>query len=104
MSEILSQVRGESFNFAVDWVPDAGAPATLELVTITSQVRELSGNLIADVIITKNPDFMGFSIDVFDTSTWPLGQRLEWDIKFNIAGRITHSSKILLNITKAVTA
>lgn len=103
MSDILTMARGDSFSFAVDWVPEAAAPATVELVTITSQVRDLLGALVADVVIVKDVDFLGFSVDVLDTTAWPLGQ-LEWDIKCVIAGRAIHSSKVLLNITKAVTA
>ncbi len=103
MSEILTMARGDSFSFAVDWVPEAGAPATVEGVTITSQVRDLLGALVDDVVIAKDVDFMGFSVDVLDTTTWPLGQ-LEWDIKCVISGRAIHSSRVLLNVTKAVTA
>lgn len=103
MSDVLNHVRGDAFSFAVDWVPDIGAPATVEFVTITSQVRDLFGALVADLVITKNPDFLGFSAEVLDTTTWPIG-RLEWDIKCVVAGRAIHSSKILINTCKAVTA
>ena len=51
MSAIIDHVRGDAFSFAVDWVPEAGAPATVESITITSQVRDLLGALVADVVI-----------------------------------------------------
>lgn len=109
MSAIISHARGDAFDFAVDWTPDAAAPPTVELITITSQVRTIPvlpavvGDLVADVQITKHPDFLGWDCLVLDTSTWPLGQ-LEWDFKCVNAGRPVHSEKVLLQISRGVTA
>jgi hypothetical protein len=109
MSAIVFHARGDAFDFAVDWTPDASAPPTVEFITITSQVRTIPvlpavvGDLIADVVITKHPDFLGWDALVLDTSTWPLGQ-LEWDFKCVNAGRSVHSEKVLLQITRGVTA
>jgi hypothetical protein len=108
MSAIISETRGDAFDYSIGWEPAADAPPTVEFLTITSQVRTIPvapavlGDLVADVVITKHPDFMGWDALVLDTSTWPLGQ-LEWDFKCVQAGRAAHSEKVLLQIMRGVT-
>lgn len=102
MSTILSHAIGDAFDFAVDWLPDAGAPATVEQFEITSQVRTLDGVLLADLAITKYTNFMGWNALALDTSTWPVGHA-EWDFKCVVAGRTVHSSTVLVQVTKTIT-
>lgn len=58
-------------------------PATLENVTITSQVRTPEGDLIADLTATVDDDYMGVTLTAADgTDNWPAGVTLEWDVRF----------------------
>lgn len=108
MSAIIDFTRGDAFDPMVTWVPTLNAPATVEFLTITSQIRTLPitplvlGNLVADVSIDKHTDFLGWDCLVLDTSAWPIGQ-LEWDFKCVQDGRPVHSEKVLLQIKRGVT-
>lgn len=108
MSSIIPFTRGDAFDFFVGWTPLPSAPATVENLTITSQVRKIpvlpdaQGELVAEVVISKRPDFLGFDCLVLNTSTWPL-EKLEWDFKFVNAGRPVHSEKVLVQVSRGVT-
>lgn len=111
MSDLIFHKRGSAFSYVGTWTPTEADPVTLENVVITSQIRkqapvatpDVTGDLVADLVITKSGDFLKFYAKVVDTSLWPL-DRLEWDIKFVIDGVPAHTQTMLVSVIKAQTA
>lgn len=94
--------RGTSFAGTVTYTPDAGGPATITSVTITSTIITTDGTEYP-CTITKAGSGLYFVVRYTgDSGSWALGTA-RWDIKFINAGAVFYSETMRLNIIDQVT-
>jgi len=94
--------RGTSFAGTVTYTPDAGGPATITSVTITSTIITTDGTEYP-CTITKAVNGLSFTVRYTgDSGSWALGTA-RWDIKFINAGAVFYSETMRLNIIDQVT-
>jgi hypothetical protein len=94
--------RGTSFAGTVTYTPDAGGPATITSVTITSTIITTDGTEYP-CTITKAQNGLSFTVRYTgDSGSWALGTA-RWDIKFINAGAVFYSETMRLNIIDQVT-
>jgi hypothetical protein len=94
--------RGTSFAATVTYTPDAGGPATITNVTITSTIITTDGTEYP-CTITKAGSGLYFIVRYTgDSGSWALGTA-RWDIKFINAGATFYSETMRLNIIDQVT-
>jgi hypothetical protein len=94
--------RGTSFAGTVTYTPDAGGPATITSVTITSTIITTDGTEYP-CTITKAGNGLSFTVRYTgDSGSWALGTA-RWDIKFINAGAVFYSETMRLNIIDQVT-
>ena len=101
---IFDHKRGDNFFVSCVYKDGDGTRVSLDGITITSQVRTPSGVLVSDCVATVTDEDQGeYSLEVADTSLWPLG-RLEWDIQYSLdGGRVISSETVCVNVLKDVT-
>jgi hypothetical protein len=86
----------------VTYTPDAGGPATITSVTITSTIITTDGTEYP-CTITKAGNGLSFTVRYTgDSGSWALGTA-RWDIKFINAGAVFYSETMRLNIIDQVT-
>ena len=95
--------RGDSFLAQIMLVDDSGVPIDLSTVTLTTQVRQSTDDLVATLALTPAAATGVATIRVTDTSLWPAGL-LRADIKVSIGGLIVHSDTIGIRVNRQVTA
>lgn len=84
MSGIIPFKVGGDWQVPLEYTPTEGlAPANLANTTITSQIRQADGTLIATFTATKDADNMGFTLSVASTAAWPYDLVAFWDIKLD---------------------
>ena len=94
--------RGTSFAGTCTYTPDAGGPATITNVTITSDIITTDGSVYA-CTITKAGNGLSFTARYTgDSGKWSLGTA-RWDIKFINNGAVFYSETMRLNIIDQVT-
>ena len=94
--------RGTSFAGTCTYTPDAGGPATITSVTITSDIITSDGS-VYPTTITKAGNGLSFVVRYTgDSGSWALGTA-RWDIKFINAGAVFYSETMRLNIIDQVT-
>jgi hypothetical protein len=94
--------RGTSFAGTCTYTPDAGGPATITNVTITSDIITTDGSVYA-CTITKAGNGLSFVARYTGSSAnWSLGTA-RWDIKFINSGAVFYSETMRLNIIDQVT-
>ena len=94
--------RGTSFAGTVTYTPDAGGPATITSVTITSTIITTDGTEYP-CTITKAGNGLSFTVRYTgDSGSWALGTA-RWDIKFINSGAVFYSETMRLNIIDQVT-
>ncbi len=95
--------RGETFNLDGQHLEDDGiTPKSLVGITITSQVRDQSGRLVADLTVTVTDSNTGkFSVSA-NTTTWTEGN-LVWDVKKTTGSIVEISNTETIRVLRAVT-
>lgn len=98
---MISFVRGDTFIARIVHTPVAGSLPTMQNLTITSQVQTSDGKRY-DGVINMNPDFMSFTVKIEPTNHWSVGTS-EWDLKVIYQGKIIHTKKLQIEVTKQIT-
>lgn len=87
---------------------EAGVPTSITGMTIRSQLRTAAGGLIAEMVITPDPDqvtnpgkFTLSPVDP-DTNDWPVGAH-EIDIEVTAGGVIRSTETVILPVIRGVT-
>jgi hypothetical protein len=92
--------RGQTFNGAATYTPEAGWPTDLSGVTVITALRDQRNQLhYFDVTMT---DATHFTVRSDATESWHTGTAY-WDIKFSTGEVVFYSETILLNILPNVT-
>lgn len=104
--EIVTQKRGDSFLVNATYFADGTNATDLTEYTITSQVRDMQGELISDILVTKagSQSTTGkgnFTLSA-DTSDWPVST-LVWDIQYQIDSTIQSTETIKIKVVQDVT-
>lgn len=97
--------RGDTFSRACRYKADNVNPTDLTDITIKSQIRQQSGALVAELVVTKRDQDTQTGVYVLtcaDTSLWPIGT-LEWNIRYTTAGGITSTETLELKVIRSVT-
>lgn len=95
--------KGDTLVINCTYLDKLGIPAdyTALSITISSQVRKSTGQLIANLAVTPGAGTGEFVLRA-NTSAWPLGS-LCWDIQFTVGSEIfstqTASIEMLADIT-----
>uniref|UniRef100_A0AAU7VG18 Uncharacterized protein n=1 Tax=Dinoroseobacter phage vB_DshS_R26L TaxID=3161158 RepID=A0AAU7VG18_9CAUD len=71
--------------------------------TITSEVRQTDGTLVATLTVTKTAPLSGQFTVVGQTATWPENENLWWDVQFDNGGIIKSMPRVILNAESDVT-
>lgn len=71
--------------------------------TITSQVRQTDGTLVATLTVTKTAPILGQFTVTGQTTGWPENENLWWDVQFNNSGTIKSMPRVILNAESDVT-
>lgn len=93
--------QGASFQLTVAAQNNDGTPVNLTQATLTSQVRDAYGNLIANLTLMPTT-FLGQYSITEPTTVWPPGD-LVWDIKIVQAGLTLISETAGILVIPAVT-
>lgn len=101
---MIEHKKGDTFEVTCTYENDAGAPVSLDGITITSQLRTPAGALVADCTATVTSVPNGtFTLLVADTSSWPVA-KLEFDVQYALTGgRIISSETVNVHVVKDVT-
>lgn len=95
--------QGAPLLLALQFSNDDGSPANLTGYTVTSQVRDAMGNLVATLPMTVAAPSTGqYSITVPNTTAWPIAV-LRCDIKATSGGQSTYSDTFTIRVGQAVT-
>jgi hypothetical protein len=98
---MITFVRGDTFTARINHTPVEGGLATMQGLTITSQIKT-SDSVRHDLTIAMSPDFMSFTATATSTSFWSIGFA-EWDLKVVYQGRVVHTKTIIFEVLKQVT-
>jgi hypothetical protein len=81
-----------------------GPPQSIVGLVITSQVRNAKDTFEDDLAVefTDAPNGQ-YTATKFDTTAWPLGRSLNWDIKYVDGQTVIHTDTIILEIIKQAT-
>lgn len=100
---VISHKRGDSLNAACVYKDEDGVPISLAGITIASQVRTPRGVLISNCVVAVTNEVGGaFSLDIDDTSMWPVGM-LEWDIQYSYDSIVISTETVGINVLRDVT-
>lgn len=104
--EIVTQKRGDTFYIEATYCADGTNATDLTSYTITSQVRDMQGELVSSLTITKsaNQSTTGkgkFTLQA-DTSLWPIAT-LIWDIEYVVNGITQSTETIKIRVVQDVT-
>jgi hypothetical protein len=100
----LTLKQGASLQLAVAATNDDGTPFDLTTVTVSSQVRNQIGQLIATLpIVVTSPPTLGTMTILAPTDGWPIG-RLIMDFKLVEAAVVLKSTTLGIVIQQAATA
>lgn len=102
MSVELSIKQGAALVLNLQFTNADGTPADLSAVALSSQLRDATNLLIASLPITLGATIGTASIEVADTTAWPIGV-LRGDIKAVAAGLPAYSQTFALRVERAVT-
>lgn len=105
MAQLPPIKRGDTFAPLLTYTDAQGYPIDLTEVEITSQVRDLSGGLVANLTVTKldQSAYPGKYTLTAETASWPAQRQLQFDIRYVRSGAITHTESALLRIDYPVT-
>jgi hypothetical protein len=94
---------GATFQLLITVSNDDGTPMDLTQVSVSSQLRNAAGTLIATLAVNTNA-IPGQLAIIEATDTWPVG-RLYFDFKFatDAGGPVLKSQTIVLLVTPAIT-
>lgn len=81
---------------------DSGVPLDLSAVSIASQIRTATGDLVSAVPITFTDQLGVVIAEVSDTALWPAGL-LRCDIRASIAGSVAMSDTIGIRVNRGIT-
>ena len=98
---VINIKQGTSFSVSCVYSVD-GTPTAVDDITITSQVREQDGTLVANLSPVKTSEVGEFTIYAL-TDPWPLG-RLIWDIKYTTASNRVHTETVEIRVARSATA
>ena len=102
MSTSVIFKRGTTFAGTCTYTPDAGGPATITAVTISSDII-LSDGTTVPLTITKAGNGLSFvASSAASTANWALGTA-RWDIKFVNSGAVFFSDTMRLQVIDQVT-
>lgn len=90
--------------FLMQWTcqNDDGTPADLTSVTLKSQLRTVTGDLVTTLPVVRTAVIGIATVEVDDTTQWPVGMLLG-DIKATIGGRPILSDTFGVMVGRAVT-
>lgn len=101
---VLDHKRGASFRFVAYYEDPNGVPLSIVGLMITSSVRtykgDFSDNLSVEFTDAPNGEF---TITEHDTSNWPLGRKLIWDIRIVDGLTIVLTDTVNLNVLQQAT-
>jgi hypothetical protein len=103
MKTLAEFKRGDTFILECTYKVD-GAPVSIAGKTITSQIRRVNGNLIADMVVTpdnSNPARFSLEPDT-DTADWPIDVLL-CDIEIVESGFVRSSQTIKIPVVEDIT-
>jgi len=95
--------QGDTLRFTAAIQDDDCVPVDLANVQLASQVRTSTDELVATLPITITDQTGVVTVEVIDTSQWPIGL-LRVDLKVTVAGRVIHSETWGIRVNKAVTS
>ena len=99
---VIEFKRGTSFGAVCTYTPEAGGPANLTGVTISSSIRDSAHKLYSLTVTTTSPTTFTLSY-AGDSSDWWLGTAY-WDIRFSYgAGSVFYTQTLILNVIPNIT-
>jgi hypothetical protein len=102
MSVSIPLKQGASFILGLQFSNDDGTPTDLGTCSVTSQLRDSQNTLIANLPVVSGGVSGTASINVLDTSAWPLGV-LRCDIKVASSQQIIFSETFSISVARSVT-
>lgn len=94
--------QGESLLLTLTFCNDDGSLPDLTSLTLAAQVRTPIGDLVATLPIAKTIVLNVATVEVDNTSLWPLGM-LRSDVSVTIGARVALSETFGIRVNKAVT-
>jgi len=102
MPREISIKQGESLLLTLTFLNDDGSAVDLTSVGLASQVRTPAGDLVATLPVVPSIVLNVATVEVDDTSLWPLGM-LRSDISVTIGARVALSETFGIRVNRAVT-
>lgn len=103
---MISFKRGDTLDASCVYQDENDRPASLDGITITSQIRTPKGVLVADCGVTITNEGAGefnLVVPAEETALWPIG-KLEWDIKYALdGGAEVRTETVCVSIVREVT-
>lgn len=101
----LSIKRGDTFLVVCTYSDPTGTPVDITTIDIKSQVRNLRGDIIAELNVAKEAQ-SGQTLGKFvlraDTDTWPIGD-LSWDIQYTSSGTVQSTDTLTITVVQDIT-
>jgi hypothetical protein len=95
--------RGTSFSAHAAYTPVAGQPVNLAGLTVASQVRTQTGELVATLTVALDGDNLGFTASApAGTGAWPLAV-LVWDMKIFNGAAVSYTETVRIVVQQEVT-
>jgi hypothetical protein len=93
--------KGSTLQLLIAFENDDGTPLNLTTVVTTSQVREPSGKLIANLVLTTTATAGQYSV-AQATDVWPIGQLL-MDFKIVQGSVVLKTQTVSIEVVQAIT-
>ena len=103
MQRIENFKRGDTFALTAALKDEAQQPLTIDVANLKSQVRDGSGVMVAELIITTTETVGTYLLVAESTTAWPANTTIYMDIQLNIDGQIRSSETIEISVIKDVT-
>lgn len=104
--EVVTQKRGDTFYVEATYCADGTNATNLTDYTINSQVRDMQGELVSSLTVTKAASQSTTGKGKFtlqaSTSDWPIAT-LIWDIEYIINGVTQSTETIKIKVVQDVT-
>lgn len=100
-TQVINIKQGTSFSVTCVYKVN-GTPEPVENITITSQVRQQDGDLVATLSPVKTSEVGEFTIFAA-TDSWPVG-RLIWDIKYTTQSNKVVTETVEIRVARSATA
>ena len=101
-ARVIKFPHGDTFDPTLTYKQGTAAQ-DITNITITSEVRQTDGTLVASLTVTKTAPLSGQFTVTGQTSSWPENENLWWDVQFNNAGNIKSMPRVIVHAESDVT-